>query len=151
MTARDLPSFHYLGSIIMAVLIVTILYSVWHRIQVRRPDQLERIALEANSAAADLQAGANLEDTIKRCYFEMSKALHNYQGLSRERGMTPREFESSLQGMGLPEGNVSRLTRLFEEVRYGSKVMARETEHEAVDLLNAIVQDCRMQFEKGKR
>jgi hypothetical protein len=143
-TPWDLPSFRYLGSLIMAVIIVAILYRAWRRIRLQRPGQLDKIAQKAESAVADLQAGADLEDTIKRCYFEMSMALQNYHGLEREIGMTPREFEASLHGMGLPLGNVQRLTHLFEEVRYGAKVLGENVEREAIDLLNAIVMDCQM-------
>jgi hypothetical protein len=151
-TPWDLPSFRYLGSLIMAVIIVAIVYRAWRRIQSRqRPGQLDRIAQEAKSAVADLRDGADLEDTIKRCYFEMSMALQDYHGLERDIGMTPREFEASLHGMGLPLGNVQRLTRLFEEVRYGSKVVGENVEQEAIDLLNAIIQDCKMSQSGGNR
>ncbi len=150
-TPGDLPSFRYLGSLIMAAIIVAIVYRAWRRIRRPQPGKLDRIAQEAESAAADLQAGADLEDTIKRCYFEMNKALQDYYGLERKIGMTPREFETSLHGMGLPLRNVQRLTRLFEEVRYGSKVVGENAEREAIDLLNAIVQDCEMQRSRSKR
>lgn len=144
-TPLDLPSFRYLGSLIMAVIIVVLVYRAWRRIRLKRPDQLERIAQEAENAVANLEDGADLDDTIKRCYFEMSKALQDYHGIERKVGMTPREFETSLQGMGLPLGNVQRLTRLFEEVRYGSQVVGDNAEREAIDLLNALVQDCKDQ------
>ncbi len=149
-TPWGLPSFRYLGSLIMAAIMVVLVYRAWKRIRFSRPTQLDRIAQEAESAAVDLQDGANLEDTIKRCYFEMSKTLRDYYGLEREVGMTPREFETSLHGMGLPLGNVQRLTHLFEEVRYGSKIVGENGEREAIDLLNALVQDCKMQSLGGK-
>jgi hypothetical protein len=144
----DLPSLRYLGSLLMAVIIVTLVIRIWHRIQSAKPTKFEKIAQEAENAAAEIRAGADLRNTIKRCYFEMSTALQEYRDIQRKVGMTPREFESSLQGMGLPIGNVRRLTHLFEEVRYGSKVLGEPIEREAVDLLNAIVQDCRAHSER---
>ena len=145
----DIPSLRYLGSLLMAVIIVTLAFRMWRRIQNSSPSKLEKIAQEAENAVTEIQRGADLRDTIKRCYFEMSTALQEYRDIHREAGMTPREFEASLQGFGLPIGNVRRLTHLFEEVRYGSKVLGEHIEREAVDLLNAIVQDCR-DFDAGK-
>lgn len=150
-TPVDIPSFRYIGSVLMAIIIVTLVYRIARRIRFRRPDHLERIALETEKAVADLRAGADLKNTIKRCYFEMSQALKDYQGLEREVGMTPREFEASLHGLGLPMGNVRRLTRLFEEVRYGAMVAGDHLEQEAIDLLNAIVQDCELRGSRGAR
>lgn len=150
-TPVDIPSFRYIGSILMAIIIVALIYRIGRRIKLQQPDQLNRIAQETEKAVADLRAGAEFKDTIKRCYFEMSKALKDYQGLERGAGMTPREFEASLYGLGLPMGNVQRLTRLFEEVRYGAKVAGDHVEQEAIDLLNAIVQDCKMSRSKGAR
>jgi len=150
-TPVDIPSFRYLGSFLIAIIVVMLVYRIGRRIKLRQPDQLDRIAQETEKAVADLRAGADFKDTIKRCYFEMSKALKDYQGLEREIGMTPREFESSLHGLGLPMGNVHRLTRLFEEVRYGAKVAGDHLEQEAIDLLNAIVQDCKLSRSRDAR
>jgi hypothetical protein len=149
-TPLNLPSFRYLGSFIMAIIIVVLVYRTWRRIQGWQPGKLDKIALQAESAVADLQAGANLGDTIKRCYFEMSVAIQDYHGHGRKIGMTPREFEASLHGFGLPQGNVKRLTRLFEEVRYGGKDLGEDVEREAIDLLNAIVEDCEKNRSGGK-
>jgi hypothetical protein len=53
--------------------------------------------------------------------------------------MTPREFVRSLTAMGLPELAVQRLTRLFEDVRYGARVTGDQEEGEAIASLTAIV------------
>jgi hypothetical protein len=139
-----IPSLRYFGSVLMAIILVSLIYRIGRRIRIQRPNPLDQIARETERTVVDLQAGADLKDTIRRCYFEMCVALKDYHNLERKIGMTPREFEASLNGLGLPIGNVRRLTRLFEEVRYGARLAGDHLEQESIDLLNAIVQDCKM-------
>jgi len=65
--------------------------------------------------------------------------LAEEKGVTRESAMTPREFVRSLTTMGLPELAVQRLTRLFEDVRYGARVAGDQEEGEAIASLTAIV------------
>ncbi len=104
---------------------------------------LERLAQEAQTALEALQDGGDWQDTVIRCYVEMSRVLDQERGIKRPRAMTPREFEQRLEAAGLPEAPVRRLTRLFERVRYGARRPAPQEEDEAVACLKAIVQACR--------
>ena len=57
--------------------------------------------------------------------------------------MTPREFESSLIKMVMPEEPVRQLTRLFEAVRYGAKRLDQSAEQQAVSSLESIIRAIR--------
>lgn len=96
------------------------------------------LADEAHRALTALRAGADVRDTVMRCYFEMGRVLDQHYGLVRTEAMTPREFEQMLAGVDLPGAQVARLTRLFEMVRYGSRAATRVQEQEAVACLSAI-------------
>jgi hypothetical protein len=129
-------------ALLLAAGLVGALWIMWQR--GRRPETpLEQLAEEAEGAIGALQAGADLRDTVMRCYFEMSRVLREQQGLRRDVAMTPREFEQYLAEEGLPEEQVGRLTRLFEMVRYGAKVAGKREELEAIDCLTAILEACR--------
>ena len=106
-------------------------------------DSLQQLAREAQGALDALKGGADLRDTVMRCYFEMSRVVSEEWGIRRERAMTPREFEVRLGELGLPEQHVAQLTRLFEGVRYGSKETGEREADQAVASLSAIVDACR--------
>ncbi|MCB0018735.1 MAG: DUF4129 domain-containing protein [Anaerolineales bacterium] len=57
----------------------------------------------------------------------------------RAEGMTPSEFASRLEGVGLPHREVVNLTRLFEAVRYGGHDFTAEEADDAVQCLAAII------------
>jgi hypothetical protein len=78
-----------------------------------------------------------------RCYYEMSRVLRQQRGIRRDQAMTPREFAIFLEEAGLPVEAVGRLTRLFEQVRYGAKVPDRREEAQALASLEAVVAFCR--------
>lgn len=103
---------------------------------------LEQLAQEAQEALVALEAGAEVKDTVMRCYFEMSRVLDEQRGIRRAGTMTPREFERELKAAGLPDTHVERLTRLFEGVRYGARVADEREERQAVACLTAIVETC---------
>ena len=101
---------------------------------------LEQLAQEAQQALVALEAGADVKDTVMRCYFEMSRILDEQRGMRRAGTTTPREFEQQLKAVGLPGSHVERLTRLFEGVRYGARVANEQEERQAVLCLTAIVE-----------
>jgi hypothetical protein len=70
----------------------------------------------------------------------MVEILNRQRGITRKEGMTPREFERRLVELGLPPEPVTKLTRLFETVRYGAKDLGEVEEHQALAYLDAIVQ-----------
>jgi hypothetical protein len=118
-----------------------LVWLLWPR-DVRAPSLLPELARQAQIAMEDLESGADLEDTILRCYFEMTRTVSQARGVDRWVFMTPREFESRLVGAGLPRLAVQRLTSLFEQVRYGAQTAGAAEEQEAVACLAAIVQAC---------
>ncbi|GAB4425403.1 MAG: hypothetical protein Kow0031_04930 [Anaerolineae bacterium] len=97
------------------------------------------LADSARAALESLAAGDDVQNTILRCYRDMSQALARSRNLHRPQGMTPREFEQHLAEHGLHTDDIGRLTRLFEQARYGSSAPGRRAEREAVDCLSAIV------------
>ncbi len=105
----------------------------------RKPEApADLIAREAQQALGDLRAGRDFEDTIIRCYYEMTRVLREQRGLRRGAAMTPREFASHLVAFGLPEPAVRRLTRLFERARYGALQATPAESREAEACLTAI-------------
>ncbi len=106
-------------------------------------EPLPRLAEEAESALRELRAGGDLRDVVLRCYREMARVLQEERGLRRPRAMTPREFERRLREAGLAERPVSRLTRLFERVRYGGHRPDAREEREAQECLEEIAAACR--------
>jgi hypothetical protein len=132
-------------SVGLALLVATVLvglgWFVWRR---RRADSpLEQLAQQAEEAIEAIQAGADLRNTVMRCYYEMSRVLHQQRGIKRHQAMTPREFVAFLEEAGLPTEAVWRLTELFEQVRYGAKAPGQGEEAQALACLETIVEFCR--------
>lgn len=127
-------------AVLAAGMLVGFVWFIWRR---RRSDSpLEQVAQEAQAALQALQAGADLRNTVLRCYCEMSRVLRDQRGITREEGMTTREFERHLEEAGLADEHVRQLTRLFEEVRYGARVPGQQEERQAIACLTAIVEAC---------
>jgi len=95
--------------------------------------EITRLALD------DLFAGRNWEDVVIRCYADMSAAISRQRGVGRHQAMTPREFAVRLEQIGLPVSSVSRLTRLFEQARYGSHQSTPDQVREATECLAEIM------------
>jgi hypothetical protein len=105
---------------------------------------LQELAHQAQAAMEGLESGADLRDTILRCYFEMARTVSQARGVDRWAAMTPREFERRLVEAGLPPSPVQRLTRLFEQVRYGAKTAGAAEEQEALACLASIAHACQV-------
>jgi len=129
-------------ALLIAALVVGAVWLVWH-LQRKRVSPLERLAQEAREAIEALQAGADLKNTVMRCYYEMSQVLREQRGIRRQRATTPREFERQLEQLGLPGEQVRQLTRLFEKVRYGAKTVDEDEARQAIACLTVIVEFCR--------
>ncbi len=136
------PQWFVVGvSAFLVALLLGIIWFFWHLFSAgEKETPLELLSKEAQQALTGLQAGQDLKDTIMRCYFEMSQILSQQQNLHRRSGMTPREFERYLAESGLHIERIQRLTRLFEDVRYGGKPSGRRQEQEAIACLTTIVQ-----------
>ena len=91
------------------------------------------------SALDDLLAGRNWEDVVIQCYADMSATIKRQRGVGRHEAMTAREFAARLEQLGLPAGSVSRLTRLFEQARYGSRESTPGQVQEATECLAEIM------------
>ena len=129
-------------ALVLSSSLVGVIWAIWRRRQ-RPRTYLDRLAQQAEDAIEAIQRGADLGDTVTRCYFEMMQVLKQERGLQRQSAMTPREFEARLEEAGVPTTQVRRLTRLFEEVRYGHKHLGAEEERQAVVSLTSIVRYCR--------
>ncbi|RPJ29221.1 MAG: DUF4129 domain-containing protein [Chloroflexi bacterium] len=140
------PAFSYLISFAFALLWLAViwgLYRGWKKYLVfntKKP--LDEIARIARSSLDDLSSGRNSSDVIINCYLRMSDVVSNKRQLQREIAMTPHEFASRLEQAGLPGEAVTRLTRLFEGVRYGDRKSGPKDVNEAVSCLKTILHYC---------
>ena len=118
---------------------------IWYVRRRKTPEltPLQRLAQEAQEAVDQIYLGGDFKDVILRCYAQMSRVLQEERGLRRDIAMTPREFERLLAERGVPHEPVRRLTRLFEEIRYGARQPGQREEQEAVLCLTSIVDYCR--------
>lgn len=122
--------------------IAVLIFVIWLGIRwwSRRSSTLQDLSDEASQALIDLQSGADLKDTVLRCYVEMNRVLRQGKGISRGKAMTPREFEHELARCGFPELEVRQLTHLFELVRYGGAQLGKQEQNQALACLSAIVE-----------
>jgi hypothetical protein len=140
------PTFSYLISFAFALLFLGVvwgLYRGWKRyvsFHIKKP--LDEIAQVARSSLNDLAAGRNSSDVIINCYLRMSDVVSDKRNLHRTTDMTPHEFALRLEQAGLPGDSVTRLTRLFEGVRYGDRKSAPKDVTEAVSCLKTILHYC---------
>lgn len=141
------PAFSYVISFAFALLWLAILWGLyrgWQRYtaltKMRKPlDELARIA---RSSLDDLSSGRNSSDVIVNCYLRMSDVVSDKRQLHRAAAMTPNEFALRLEQAGLPGDAVTRLTRLFEAVRYGDRKSGPKDVNEAVSCLKTILIYC---------
>ncbi len=138
------PDWLVLG--VAAVVVLALLWAmrlVWLRLSEPGGDLgLVELGREAERAAREIEAGADFKDAVTRCYADMSRVLSEQRGISRGQAVTPREFERRLLAAGLPAGPVSRLTRLFEGVRYGGAAPAADEQQAALEALRDIAAAC---------
>jgi Domain of unknown function (DUF4129) len=140
------PTFSYLISFAFALIwigVVWALYRGWKRyVSLNSQKPLEEIAKIARSSLNDLSAGRNSSDVIINCYLRMSDVVASKRHLHRNIAMTPHEFALHLEQAGLPGDAVTRLTRLFEGVRYGDRKSGPQDINEAVSCLKTILHYC---------
>jgi hypothetical protein len=140
------PTFSYLisfGVALLLLVILWVLYRGWQRyIALSNKKPLEEIARIARSSLKDLSSGRDSSDVIINCYLRMSDIVSNKRHLHRSIAMTPHEFALRLEQAGQPADAVSRLTRLFEGVRYGDRKSSAQDVREAVSCLTTILHYC---------
>lgn len=105
-------------------------------------EPLDQIAAIARASLKDLETGKDSDDAIIQCYERMSVVVNSKQGLHRGSAMTPSEFAARLERAGLPREAVSRLTHLFESVRYGGHDSGPRETTEAISCLTSILKYC---------
>jgi hypothetical protein len=132
---------------ILSAIILSLLLLRWWRYRQEliaiRELPVDELRVRALQALQELRQGKlPLADVIRRCYQEMINTVQEQRGLYRERHLTPREFELRLLQIGLPQLPVQRLTRLFEQVRYGKTVAGEREKRQAIDSLEQIVASC---------
>jgi ABC-type multidrug transport system fused ATPase/permease subunit len=142
----ETPDYLVLGVIFgIALLISSAVIVLYFRIQRKKRKQyqdMDKLAAEAQEAVDSIRAGEDFKDTILRCYYRMSTVIQSERRIQRQNSMTPREFEYALSRIGLPVTPVRNLTRLFEDVRYGSLNKGKRDEELAVLSLMEIVDYC---------
>ncbi len=105
----------------------------------RTPPPKRAVRREAERAIRDIEAGLDATDVVIRSYLQMVRLLQRDRGIERERGVTVREFEITLDALGLPSGPLTRLRELFELVRYGNRKLSSDEQLLATESLNSIV------------
>lgn len=139
--AVDMPWWtQWAASILFLLLAIGAFYWIHKITQTRKKPEssLEGdIAIEAGQAAAAIRQGGMLQEVILRCYQSMANVLAAKQRMPQE-ALTPREFERELHRAGIDDPHISKLSRLFERVRYGSYQAESEDEKEALSCLEGI-------------
>ncbi|HNT24537.1 MAG TPA: DUF4129 domain-containing protein [Anaerolineales bacterium] len=130
------------GLMIALAVIVTLWLAgvAWMLSRRRKPEAVPEFIIPARAALDEIRAGGDLKNAILRCYYQMQNIASEKNSLQRQAGMTPREFARQLEDAGLPGHEVQRLTRLFEDVRYGNKSFSPTEESEAEQCLASVVE-----------
>jgi hypothetical protein len=131
-------------SLTIAVFVTTAALVVWIILRRRsaKKSSLDLLAREAQGALTRLDAGEDLNNTILRCYREMSRTVLQQRHIRRALSVTPREFEPILVKNGLPAEAVHNLSQLFEMVRYGELTVSKAQEQLARICLQDIIEAC---------
>ena len=141
------PALTYLISVAVILLTMGLLWFFGRGFSARRTRpgkdlSLEDIAAAARSSLRDLSTGLDWQDSILRCYENMTEVVSRRRGFNRDPHLTPSEFAAHLEQSGLPSDAVRRLTRLFESVRYGARTSSPRENAEAADCLRAVLHYC---------
>lgn len=102
----------------------------------------EAIVRQVQETLESLQQGKDRRKTIIQCYLKMVETIQQEQNIKRSVSMTSSEFEEKLLAYDLPKEPIKRLTRIFEQVRYGSLQSTSSQLREAETSLEAIIQNC---------
>ena len=138
-TVHESTVLRWLGYLLVVGLLILLALGAWRILKGRyKPGETELpgVSQIAARAAADLERGGELSDIVLRCYSEMCDILSRKVRLSGE--MTAREFAQRLQQKGVNEQEVTKLTILFEQVRYGRYATGLKERKEAIEALKAI-------------
>jgi hypothetical protein len=127
------------AALVFATLVVGV---IWYYRKRAIEDELSRLGFEMRLAIESIEEGGDLGNTILTAYRDMSRVVRQTQGVERTGSTTPHEFIDVLTGKGLPLDAVQDITKLFEQVRYGSKLATQADEQRALASLKAIAVAC---------
>jgi hypothetical protein len=130
------------AGLIIAIIVVSVVRQI-RRDRAERVGSLTAVARRAEAAIDELEQGGDLQNTIMRCYAEMTRIVGEQRGIRRGSAVTAGEFTDFLVRANLPPSAVRRLTQLFERARYGTGRAAPQDEADAIASLQAIVDACR--------
>ncbi|SFC50288.1 Multisubunit Na+/H+ antiporter, MnhC subunit [Halobiforma haloterrestris] len=100
-----------------------------------RPGQhVAAVGNAAGRAADRIESTTDVDNEIYRAWREMTSPLE----VDRPDASTPREFAAAAVDAGLERNHVEELTKLFEDVRYGSAEATPEREQRAKSVLRRI-------------
>lgn len=143
------PETPWLSYLVAVICILLVAFFAWRTQRFWRNDagqgsgkSLDEIVRIARSSLRDLSSGRESTDVILNCYFRMSDVVADKRSLKRGTSMTPAKFAVRLERAGLPGEAVKRLTRLFENVRYGGYRTGPKEVNEAVACLTTILNYC---------
>lgn len=127
-----------------AVSISIALLAVYRRVRTNitsKPDdagvetqQTESLGRAAGRAADRLDSTADIDNEIYRAWREMTASLD----VPRPETSTPGEFAEAAIDAGIDSGDVTALTRLFEDVRYGTSTATPANETRAREIFRRI-------------
>lgn len=126
----------YLVGFATLVIILVVGYLWWDKKHSKEED-LEHITLRA---IREISAGRQWEDAVIECYAHMNASVSRQRNLDRQGAMTPAEFSQVLVANGLPIEPVTKLTHLFEQARYGTRVSEKSEARDAIRCLSTINQ-----------
>lgn len=92
------------------------------------------IAAAAGEAADEIDEAAGDHNGVYRAWVRMTEVLD----VDHPTTSTPREFAAAAKEAGIEPGDVSELTALFEQVRYGPTEVTAEHEQRARETLRRI-------------
>ncbi len=97
------------------------------------PD-LAAVGSVAGEAADRIEGSADVENEVYRAWREMTDLLD----VDSPTSSTPAEFEAAALDAGMDRSEVSTLTGVFRDVRYGGREPTPDREERAVEALRAI-------------
>lgn len=98
------------------------------------PQELAEAIGRAAGRAADQLEETSLENAIYEAWYEMTTAL----AVEDPATKTPAEFASAARAAGMATDDVDRLTRLFQDIRYGDTPVTEDRVRDAKATLRRI-------------
>ncbi|GAA0244711.1 hypothetical protein GCM10009000_070570 [Halobacterium noricense] len=97
-------------------------------------EDVAAVGRAAGDAADRIESDASVENEVYRAWREMTTHLD----VSDPKSSTPGEFAAAAVEAGIAREDVTELTNIFEEVRYGGEDATGEREGRAVAALRRI-------------